>query len=228
MASLTQKTAPTQPAPAASAASQVDIVFWQSIAASHDPIDFQAYLARFPEGSFTILAQRRLAALEHADATRPQDPPLISSTSTEDKSWIADPRTGCRVYNGVPGPKESITWNGDCQNGLAEGKGILQWFVNGVASERYEGDWRDGKQNGHGVFTDAKGDHYDGEFLDDKMNGYGVFVWANGDRYEGDWRNAKQNGHGVFMDAKGGRYEGEWSDGKQDHHRIRADGKSNR
>jgi hypothetical protein len=54
---------PDPPMPTTSA----EIVFWQSIASSTNPADFEAYLKQFPQGSFAALAQIRLASL----ATRP-------------------------------------------------------------------------------------------------------------------------------------------------------------
>ena len=48
-------------APAASAAQEN--LFWQSIVNSTNPAEFEAYLAQFPNGVFSALAQARLAAL---------------------------------------------------------------------------------------------------------------------------------------------------------------------
>jgi uncharacterized caspase-like protein len=42
----------------------LDSMFWDSIKASHNPADFNAYLARFPQGVFAELAQNRLSALQ--------------------------------------------------------------------------------------------------------------------------------------------------------------------
>jgi hypothetical protein len=44
-----------------------------------------------------------------------------------------------------------------------------------------------------------------GEWKEDKKNGKGVFMWANGDRYEGEWKDDKPNGRGVKTWAKGDR-----------------------
>ena len=52
-------------------------MFWQSIANSTNPVEFEAYLAQFPNGVFRALAEARLAALRspagnaHAAASRP-------------------------------------------------------------------------------------------------------------------------------------------------------------
>ena len=53
-----------QPGPSPpSASSEVELVFWQSIATSTDAADFEAYLAQFPNGVFGTLARNRLSAL---------------------------------------------------------------------------------------------------------------------------------------------------------------------
>ena len=58
--------------PAAAASPQQETVFWQSIADSSDPADFEAYLQLFANGTFAPLARNRLAALRGpADAPRP-------------------------------------------------------------------------------------------------------------------------------------------------------------
>src|SRR5438094_9048849 len=73
-------------------------------------------------------------------------------------SWIADVRTGCRVWNADPRPKETIIWSGRCEDGLAQGHGVLQWFQDNHPAQRSEGEWKDGQMNGHGDSTDANGD----------------------------------------------------------------------
>ena len=67
----------------------------------------------------------------------------------------------------------------------------------------YDGEWKDDKRNGHGIYTFANGDVYDGEWKNDTKNGHGIYTWKNGDVYDGDWKNDKKNGHGR-MDYKNG------------------------
>ena len=57
------------------------------------------------------------------------------------------------------------------------------------------------------------GDRYEGEFRDSKQNGRGVNTWANGDRYEGEIRDGKAHGPGIRTDASGQTYNGIWRDG---------------
>src|SRR3954452_13027568 len=39
-------------------------IFWQSIQASTDPADFEAYLAQYKDGTYAALARNRVARLE--------------------------------------------------------------------------------------------------------------------------------------------------------------------
>ena len=60
--------ATTRPVPGAQqeppgASAEVELLFWQSIADSTNPAEFEAYLRRFPNGMFSELAQIRLEAL---------------------------------------------------------------------------------------------------------------------------------------------------------------------
>lgn len=130
--------------------------------------------------------------------------------------WIADARTGCKVWNARPYPGDTIFWNGSCSNGLAQGPGVLQWLVNGEPTERYEGEFSGGMPNGHAVYTAPNGDRYEGEWRDDQKNGRGIFTWANGTRYDGYWRDNNRNGSGIATWANGDRYEGEWRNGRPD------------
>ena len=57
------------------------------------------------------------------------------------------------------------------------------------------------------------GPRYDGEVRDGKRHGQGVYEWPDGDRYEGEWREDKRHGQGVNEWPDGTRYEGEWRDG---------------
>ena len=54
---------PTQPQQPPSATAEQENLFWQSIANSTNPAEFEAYLAQFPNGVFRALAEVRLAAL---------------------------------------------------------------------------------------------------------------------------------------------------------------------
>jgi len=152
-------------------------------------------------------------------------------------SWIEDSKTGCRIRNPAPQPRESVTWSGACPNGIAEGTGILQWFdddrptdryegelsdgwasgrgiaTSTVIADRYEGEWREGWRHGEGVYSFANGDRYAGDWFEGMRTGRGTMVWADGARYEGEWLDSKPNGQGVYTDAADAVFSGTWQSG---------------
>jgi hypothetical protein len=128
--------------------------------------------------------------------------------------WIADQKTSCKVWDAHPSPGQSITWTGDCANGLAQGHGTLQWFSDGKSGEKDEGEFKDGKQQGRGVRVFSNGARYEGDFNGGKREGQGVEVYAGGGRYEGGWKDNVFEGHGVATLANGNRFEGEFHAGK--------------
>lgn len=78
-------TAPVQPAApapaakvdvaAAAATDTIEAAFWMSIQDGDDPAEFEAYLERYPQGHFAMLARKRLATLTAARAVAPVLPP---------------------------------------------------------------------------------------------------------------------------------------------------------
>jgi hypothetical protein len=143
-------------------------------------------------------------------------PSFAQNSPPAQPGWLVDLRTGCRVWSAEPNPRQTITWSGACPSQLAQGQGVLRYFENGRASSRYEGELRDGKANGAGVFFQVDGARYDGAWRDGKRDGSGVFSWGSGNRYEGEWHDDRQNGHGVLVLGDGSRYDGTWRDDKPD------------
>ena len=121
------------------------------------------------------------------------------------------------TYNLTTKKYPNGTYKGIICNGKREKNGIM-FFDNGA---KYEGQWKNDKKHGKGVFTsshyfDCKnfvGMKYEGDFKDDKFEGYGVTTYTNGDKYEGEWKNNKQYGKGVVTYFNGEKYDGEWIDG---------------
>ena len=105
------------------------------------------------------------------------------------QNWIND-TNGCRVFNSYPHQGETVVWTGACVNGYAEGIGKLTWYENGKLSETNEGSFRNGKIDGVATIDSAV-DHYEGEFRGGVRNGHGVSISADGERYDGEWKDGK-------------------------------------
>lgn len=85
---------PPEPAPApAPTGADREHLFWQSIMASTDARDFQAYLQNYPNGTFAPLARNRLTALQQASAGKPAAPqpaPARTFSFTNDTQAIIE------------------------------------------------------------------------------------------------------------------------------------------
>ncbi len=98
---------------------------------------------------------------------------------------------------------------GDCNNGYG-----TKVFKDGYNTNKYVGEWKDGKQHGQGIFTFANGDKYVGEWKDGKEHGQGTDTWADGSKYVGEYKDGLEHGQGTFTYADGDKYVGEFKDGK--------------
>jgi TonB family protein len=151
--------------------------------------------------------------------------------------WLADPITGCGLWDETPKAGRAVHWSGECKDGPATGNGTADWSLDGEPTEkdvvtyaggkrtgkgatiypsgnRYEGEFLNDKRNGHGSFTWSDGTHYEGKFIDGKRTGKGVMTWSNGNRYEGEFLKNMWTGMGVNTLRDGSRYEGEFLNNK--------------
>jgi len=55
---------------------------------------------------------------------------LAASSAHAEGDWIADAKSGCKVWRPFSVPNQSITWLGECKNGKANGKGTLTGYEN--------------------------------------------------------------------------------------------------
>ena len=83
----------------------IELAFWNAIAESADPRDFEDYLGHFPEGTFSGLAERRLAALtgpESGDAAVivPESLAPPPATPGFDGRWVGVLDTGVGYCRG--------------------------------------------------------------------------------------------------------------------------------
>ena len=81
---------------------------------------------------------------------------------------------------------------------------------------KYEGEYKDGKPNGHGTLTYSYGLKYVGQVKDGKEDGAGTLTFSDGREYVGQFKCGKPNGQGTFNWPGGTTYTGQWKDGKED------------
>lgn len=50
--------------------------------------------------------------------------------------------------------------------------------------------------HGEGKITFGNGDYYQGEWKDDKRDGFGVYLSAYGQKFKANWKDGKLHGYG--------------------------------
>lgn len=101
---------------------------------------------------------------------------------------------------------------GETQIGLMHGKGVRYWNT----GKKWEGNWGNGKANGHIVVTIDNEIVYEGNMIDDLPNGKGKYINPDtGETYIGDWVNFRREGEGSLHNDNGDKiYDGEWKNDK--------------
>ena len=85
----------------------LEVVFWQSIQNSTNPVEFEAYLEQFPNGVFRVLAQARLAALRGSTS----DPTAVAGQGA---GGSVSPASGAGA-SGAPASVSETAEAGDAQ-----------------------------------------------------------------------------------------------------------------
>ena len=104
----------------------------------------------------------------------------------------------------------AFRYNGEFKDGKKQGKGVYIW-VNG---DKFDGDFANDQVSGRGRWEFASGDVYVGEVLNAVMVGKGVLVAKNGDKYDGLFADGKPHGQGIYLFANGDKFEGSMVAGK--------------
>ena len=103
-------------------------------------------------------------------------------------------------------------YNGGIAKNRFEGYGVLL-AANG--RDRYEGFFRRGAKQGHGIWFYANGDSLECNFAGDAPDGPGTFTYAGGETVQGTWRQGRLvEGEGVVPTDGGARFRCLWTEGK--------------
>ena len=95
--------------------------------------------------------------------------------------WVTDSKTECKVWDPAPDPSQSITWSGKCENGIANGEGVVTWYgKNNEILTTLKGVLQEGRCQGECLMNIGNGANafrYTGEMEDNERDGFGVFIW---------------------------------------------------
>lgn len=167
----------------------------------------------------------------------------VAATSVyAEGTLVVVPKTGCQIWIPCCGSPPSISWSGECNSGKANGKGTLEWHVNGTPSiikgimkdgrcirdcsleikgKKYVGEFENGNViGGFGTMTDPDGKIYSGEWKDGSKHGKGTMTYPSTNKdnyaeYKGEWERNSFHGEGVMIYKNGDKYSGSWSEGKE-------------
>ncbi|MDQ7246973.1 hypothetical protein [Dongia sedimenti] len=135
--------------------------------------------------------------------------------------WMDTERPNCQVWDPYPQRNETATWSGDCRSGKAEGEGTLAWHYTDPAGNPLtytnSGGVLAGKLEGQGTAVLPNGNRYEGMYRDGQKDGHGVFTWSDS-RYDGAWKDDLPDGLGTYTEADGEQHTGEWKQGCLDDH----------
>jgi caspase 3 len=98
---------------------------------------------------------------------------------------------------------------------LARNKNISRIIKKVYGNGRYEGEMKDDKRNGQGIYYYNSGNRYEGNWKDDKRNGQGIYYFNDGDRYEGNWKDGNKNGQGIHYFKNGTQISQVWLNGNK-------------
>ena len=212
------------PATVPAASAEQETVFWQSIADSENPADFEAYLAQFPNGVFRALAENRLAALSAPAGDTPSraaadNPPEVAGSRRGGGGARGDaPRAGFSADQTCAGKPEGS----ECFKELANQPECYVWddYLYADQTVTWTGECAGGLAQGTGTLAwvgdDAEqSSESTGLLQDGKRHGPWVMRWSNGNVGEGPVVDGEEQGHWVIRQPNGTVGEGPVVDGNR-------------
>ena len=199
-------------------------MFWQSIANSTNPAEFEAYLAQFPNGVFRALAEARLAVLRSPGGNAP------ASARSGVGGAGSPPGAGTRVAAGVDArPRPGAVFRPDqtcagqpaggtsCWREISGRLGCYVWnrIPQPGVTVTWTGECSGGLAQGTGSLTwiwDGNEQVETGRLQDGKWNGDGVIRDRYGHVSEGPYVDGELTGHWILRYTSGHVSEGPYVD----------------
>jgi hypothetical protein len=97
--------------------------------------------------------------------------------------WIRDPRNGCHVWNTEPQPDETLSWSGNCVDGVASGQGTAI-FRTRSGPTRVIGSMREGRLEGPATIIGVDGTRTQATFVNGMAEGKMLSVSRDGVSFE--------------------------------------------
>jgi pimeloyl-ACP methyl ester carboxylesterase len=125
---------------------------------------FQILLPVLPLAAFVFAKCQAPNTTPNLDALRARSATTAAMGTESEGHFLKGPRSGCTVWYKHTFSEDSVTWQGGCQNGFADGLGTLVGFTAGKETSRYIGEMKEGKPHGKGVFTYGGNRKLEGNF----------------------------------------------------------------
>ena len=122
--------------------------------------------------------------------------------------WIICNKDGCKILDPYFSDGVTMKWEGNCENGKANGFGKLTKFKDGEYESTYEGEFKNGIREGKGKFSYVSGTVLECPFKDGQAIGIGSYDLTDGNSYQGEIVNYRQHGKGIKNFANGAKFEG--------------------
>ena len=103
------------------------------------------------------------------------DGPICTGRASSEGCWMEiSNHRGCYLWNEAPQDNVTVTWNGECSNGFAQGRGEETWYQNGAHSQTNVGSYRAGQSDGFWVIRTSDGSRWEGPYVNGERHG----VWT--------------------------------------------------
>ena len=213
--------------PSADTSAQFELSFWNSVQGSSRPEDLQAYLDKYPNGNFAVLARNRIDAL--TGRTRP--PPATTVAAATPSPSV--PASAPPPANGVssappqaapakapaePPAKVSVALAPAAAPAAAKPPAPAEPApaagptASPVPPPPRSKDEQPGREIAPGIreVTFNDGSVYRGAMRGIQLHGKGAYS-SKAFKYEGEYQDGKMHGQGAYQWENGDRYEGEFA-----------------